>query len=126
MENQANTQVAQVEAQSVIQQLNLPKVKDFKKAQELIVKENPFVAILDTDSLKAAKKARTALRTARTKIQSDGKALNSKINEFKANVKSIENEIIDITLVHEKKQQAEIDRWDELKQKREGRKTSIS
>jgi len=109
MSNELENQILEVSS------ITLPNGQELKVAQELVVKENPFVLIIDSETFKSAKKARTNLKTARTGIQKGNRELISRINTFKNSVKDIEKEIIDITLIHENKQQAEIDRWEEKK-----------
>ncbi len=109
MENQVKPQVLEISS------ITLPNGQQLKQAQELIVKENPFIQITDSETFKSAKKARTNLKTARTGIQKGNRELISRINTFKSNVKEIEKKIVDITLIHENKQQAEIDRWEKVK-----------
>lgn len=110
---------------TTITTLKLPKIAEFKAKQELIVKENPFIEIVDNATHKQAKANRTALKTARTGIQKGSKVLNSRINDFKRNAKDIEGRLISITSIHEEKQQAEIDRWEAKKAEEKAEKLRL-
>src|SRR5690606_26373709 len=63
-----------------------------------------------------AKKHRTALRTGRTTLEKQEKLVTKKLNEFKNKVKETTAELIKITLPHEEKQQAEVSRYEEIKE----------
>lgn len=89
----------------------LPELQGLKEKQLQIVKENPFVAITDNATFEAAKKARTALVSARTEIQNQDKTIASKIKKFREMVSGISEKLISITKPHEEKQQEEVKRW---------------
>lgn len=88
----------------------LPELATFNEIQLKVVKENPFVAIVDTASRELAKKHRTARVSARTALQNQDKLISSKFNEAKTKAKSYIAELIAITKPGEDEQQAEIDR----------------
>lgn len=104
---------------------NLPELQGMREKQLQIVKENPFVEITDNKSYDDAKKARTTLVTARTEIQNQDKLIASKIKKFREAVSGISEELISITRPHEEKQQQEVKRWEELKEKEKQEKLRL-
>ncbi|WP_430811298.1 MULTISPECIES: hypothetical protein [unclassified Carboxylicivirga] len=95
----------------------LPEYINARQKQETLVKENPFVEIIDTKTLKEAQQRRTALKSGRTELQKGEKLIASKLAEFRKDVKEETANLIAITLPYEEKQQAEINRYDEQRQK---------
>ncbi|PIF44335.1 hypothetical protein CLU96_1279 [Chryseobacterium sp. 52] len=112
---------------------SLPELQGMKEKQLQIVKDNPFVEITDNKTYDDAKKSRTTLVTARTEIQNQDKLIASKIKKFREAVAGVSEELIAITRPYEDKQQAEVKRWEEAKEKEklekarleEERKTNI-
>ncbi|MEA1848990.1 hypothetical protein U9K52_08720 [Chryseobacterium sp. MHB01] len=94
----------------------LPELQGLKEKQHQAVNDNPFVVIIDNKSYEDAKKARTALVTARTGIQEQDKLLAAVIKRFREKVTAKTYELIAITKPHEEKQQAEVKRWEALKE----------
>lgn len=103
----------------------LPELQGLKEKQLQIVKENPFVAITDTATFEAAKKARTTLKTARTDIEKQDKTIASKIKKFREMVANIHGDLISITKPHEEKQQEEVDRWEAIKEQERAEKQRL-
>ena len=95
----------------------LPELQGLKEKQLQIVKENPFVEIVDNPTYEAAKKARTTLVTARTDIEKQDKLIASKIKKFREMVAGVSAELIGITKPHEEKQQDEVKRYEADKEK---------
>jgi colicin import membrane protein len=88
----------------------LPELATFKKIQLKVVKENPFVLIIDATSRDLAKKHRTARVSARTSLQGQDKLISAKFNEAKTKAKTYIAELIALTQEGELEQQKEIDR----------------
>lgn len=95
----------------------LPELSGWEEKQLAIVKENPFVEILDNETYEVAKKHRTALVSARTDIQKQDKLIASKLKEFRTKVSNVSQELIEITLPHETKQQEEVKKYEEEKER---------
>lgn len=94
----------------------LPEFQNWKEIQLKVVEENPFVEILDNKSFEEAKKARTALVTARTAIEKQDKLIASKLKEVRTKAANFSLELINITLPHEEKQQDEVKRYEQKKE----------
>lgn len=101
---------------------NLPELQGWKEKQLQAVKENPFIKIVDNETYQEAKKNRTALVTCRTTLQNQDKAIASKLKDLRSNVGSATQELIDITLPHETKQQEEVKRYEAEKEAEKERK----
>ncbi len=100
----------------------LPELQGWKEKQLQAVKENPFIKIVDNETYQEAKKNRTALVTCRTTLQNQDKAIASKLKDLRSNVGSATQELIDITLPHETKQQEEVKRYEAEKEAEKERK----
>ncbi len=94
---------------------DLPELQGWKEKMEATVKENPFVAIKDHETYQGAKKARTALKSARTEVQNQEKLIASKLRSFRSKVGEESQKLVDITLKHEEKQQAEVKKYEDAK-----------
>jgi hypothetical protein len=94
----------------------LPELQGWKEKQEAIVKENPFVAIIDNKTYEEAKKARTTLVSARITIEKQEKLIASKLKDFRTKVGDFSSQLITITLEHENKQQEEVRRYEAQKE----------
>lgn len=92
-------------------------IQKFKSEQEKLVLDNPFIEITDSKQYEIAKKRRTAYVKGRTSVEKQDKVIGSSIKAFRSSIIDAKNEIIEVALPHEKKQQLEIDRWDEIKRK---------
>lgn len=94
----------------------LPELQGWKEKMEAVVKDFPFVEISDNESYQDAKKARTALKTARTSVQNQEKLIASKLSDIRKGVKAVSEELINITADAEKKQQEEVTRYEARKE----------
>jgi colicin import membrane protein len=94
----------------------LPELQGWKEKQETIVKENPFVQIVDNKTYEEAKKVRTALVSARTTIEKQDKLIASKLKDVRTKAGKFSEELINITLPHEEKQQEEVRRYEAVKE----------
>lgn len=96
----------------------LEEIKNKRKEQLKVVKENPFIEIVDNDTFTNAKKHRTALVSARTALEKEKTSVIKKIKENITIPVSLKyDEFIAITSPHELTQQAEVKRWEEIKEK---------
>ncbi len=95
---------------------SIPEYQGAKEKQESLVKENPFVEIVDSATYELAKKSRTSLRQGRYELQNGEKAIASQIKKFRDFVKVETEKLINITLPHEEKQQSEVERYEAIKQ----------
>jgi|GEM_PF-2748852 len=124
MDNQ-NKEVQTVDL-ATLNPKQLPQLKGMFEDQKELVKNNPYIAIIDTATYAEAKKNRTALVKGRTKIQSEDKVLATYIKSFRTKVSSVTKELIDVTLPSEQTQQTEIDRWDKIKAEAKAEKLRIA
>lgn len=104
----------------------LPELKGIKEKQKQVVKDNPFVAIVDRETYEQAKKHRTALRTARTEIQDQDKVIVAKIKTFRETVAEVTAELIEITRPFENKQQEEVKRYEAEKEAERNEKIRLN
>ncbi len=116
-EEETNKTAGQSTDVAVLDYRNLPEYKNAKEKQKNLVKENPFIEITDNKTFDLAKKARTALRGGRYELQNGKKLITSIVAKFKKDVDGETEKLIAITLPHEEKQQAEVERWEEEKRK---------
>jgi hypothetical protein len=72
-----------------------------------------------------AKKARTNLRSTRTELQKQEKAIKDKLNGFKKRVENVTAELIAISEPHEIKQQIEVTRYEDIKEQERLEKARI-
>ena len=99
-----------------IDPMTLPELASFKEKSLAVVKENPYVEIVDNPTYELAKKARTNLRSTRTELQKQEKAIKDKLNGFKKRVENVTAELIAISEPHEIKQQTEVTRYEDIKE----------
>lgn len=104
---------------------SLTELQGWKEKQELIVKENPFIQIIDNKTYEEAKKSRTTLVTARTTIEKQDKLIASKIKSLREKVGDATQELIKITLPSEEKQQEEVRRYEAIKEAEKAEKERI-
>lgn len=109
----------------IIKVADYPELVTAKEQLENLVKENPFVEIKDTKTYELAKKRRTNLVKGRTEIQKGEKAIASKLNAFRKDVKALAENLVGITLPAETKQQNEVKRYEEIKQKEKEEKERL-
>lgn len=92
---------------------NLPELAGWEEKQHEVVKENPFIECKDTESYEAGKKRRTSLRTARTSLEKQDKAIGSVLSQFRKKVKGETERLIEITREHEERQQEEVAKYEQ-------------
>jgi len=95
---------------------NLPELQGWKDKQTQLVEENPYIEIVDNKTYEIAKQRRTSLLKGRTSLEAQDKLIASKLTSFRKDVKIVTDELILITLPHEEKQQAEVKRFEEIKE----------
>lgn len=95
---------------------NLPELQGLRESQEKLVKDCPYVEILDNSTFEIAKKNRTALLKGRTALESQDKLIATKFSYMRKKVKDITDELISITLPFEEKQQTEVKRYESIKE----------
>ena len=103
--------------ESVIENLTVTikdNLKEFKEKQILLVKENPFIEIVDTKTYEAAKKSRTTLVSGRTNLQKQLTVINGKLNPVKSFVKTEIESLIEVSKPAEELQQAEVKRFEAI------------
>lgn len=104
----------------------LQEVKNKKEQQLQIVKDNPYVEIIDNETFTIAKKSRTTYVTARTALEKEQKLVIKKVKEnITIPITNLYNEFIDITKPHEEKQQTEVKRWEDIKEQERQEKLRI-
>lgn len=95
----------------------LAEIQGKREQQMQLVKDNPYVEITDNTSWEVAKKARTALRSGRTGLTAEEKAVLAKVKSVITDpVKTVYKELIAITEEAETKQQTEVKRYDDIKE----------
>lgn len=104
-----------------LEDFSVTKLSEFqgkKEQQEQLVKDNPFVEIIDNESYQDAKKNRTALVTGRTTLDKERKEVARKIKNIITDpVSKAYEELIGISKPHEDKQQEEVKRYEAEKEK---------
>lgn len=93
---------------------DLKELDGWKVKMETIVKDNPYIEIVDAISYKDAKASRTALKSGRTEYQNQDKVIGSFLSNFRKATKVIGEKIISIVKPHEDKQQIEVSRWEKI------------
>lgn len=99
-----------------LEQKQISELKNLTEKQLQIVKENPFVEIINNETYDLAKKTRTNLVSARTEIEKQDRLIASKIKKFREATQSVTLELINITKPHEDKQQQEVKRFEKIKE----------
>lgn len=99
----------------------IANLKKFEKDQKQLVKDNPYIEIVDRETYEEAKKRRTALVKGRTGFNEQEKVIKQNLNGLKKDASDYINDVlIPITKPFEDKQQEEVKRWEaELEKKRE-------
>lgn len=110
---------------SKLDPLKLKEFEGLKEKQELIVKENPFVAIIDNKTYEEAKKARTTLLTSSTTIEKQESALAKFLNQFKKKASEKYGEISKITRDAYEEQQEEVKRYEKILEEEREKKAKI-
>ena len=104
---------------------SLPTLGGLKEKSLIAVKEFPFVEIIDNETAKIARKNRTGLLKVRTSLQSERTIANKVLSNIKGYLKSEIDDIINVTVPFEDKQQENIDKWDEEKEKLKVEKEAV-
>ena len=94
---------------------NLPTLDGWKEKCLQAVSDNPFIKIVDAATSKQARANRTSLKGSRVDLQKQRTVINKKLAEVRESVKGDTDNLIDIMLPHEERQQVEIDAYDEIK-----------
>ncbi len=96
----------------------LPELQNKKQEVSAKLEQFKYVEIKDNSTYEEAKKSRTGARTLRTDLQKEQKAVEKKIKDhILVPVKTAYDELIDTVLPIENKQQDEVSRWEEIKEK---------
>lgn len=117
---QTKTSQAKVEKFDLMKVDNnqLIHVNEWEQKLKKLVKENPFVEIVDKESYNLAKSRKAVLKNARLELRTTGKKesqesiLMTKINGIKSFVKDAIDKLVAIPATPEDLQQDEIDRYD--------------
>lgn len=88
-------------------------ISAYKEKQISLVKENPYIEITDHNSYEQAKKHRTALLKGRTGLKSEETFFKKILNGIKSYGSEKITELISYTEPHEKKQDAEVKRYEQ-------------
>jgi hypothetical protein len=103
-----------------IENFNVKALEEIKGKEiqiATVIKENPFVQIVDTKTYEEAKKSRTALRTCRTDLEKEEKALHSTIKKVLTEpIKEIYGSFKEKVIPFEDKQQEEVKNWEDIKE----------
>lgn len=96
----------------------LPELQNKKQEVSAKISTFKYVEIKDNSSYEEAKKVRTGVRTIRTDLQKEQKAVDKKIKDFILGpVKEAYEEIISAVIDVENIQQEEVTRWEDIKEK---------
>lgn len=95
---------------------HLPGLAGLIEKQNQVLKDYPFVKIVDTPTYELAKKNRTALITARTTIEKEESTIASNLAKFRKLVGLKTAELIKITQPAEILQQSEVKRFEDEKE----------
>jgi len=113
-----STELKKIDISSIdISNIEFTGFEDLRKEIVQVVADNPFIEIIDNESYNDAKKRRTALRSARVKPQNDDKLIASKVQVIRKTIKGKNDELVELVLPHEEKQQEEVTRWENIKEK---------
>lgn len=110
---------------SKLDPLKLKEFEGLKEKQEIVVKENPFVAITDNKTYEEAKKARTTLLTASTAVEKQEGTVTKFLNQFKKKVAEKYGELSKITRDAYEKQQEEVKRYEKILEEEREKKAKI-
>jgi hypothetical protein len=112
-----------------IENFNVNALEEIKGKKELIanvIKENPFIKVVDNKTYEDAKKSRTALRTCRTDLEKEEKALvNAVKTKITEPIKSIYSEFKNTITPAEDTQQQEVKSWEDVKEQERQEKIRI-
>lgn len=88
----------------------------YEAKQRELVKENPFIEVVDNETWEIGKQRRTALRTGRTTLENESKEVARKINGFKDWVKNKYSGFVGISVDAENKQQESVKAFEAIKE----------
>lgn len=104
----------------------LEEIKGKEKLIESVIKENPFVKIFDNKTYEEGKKSRTALRTCRTDLEKEEKALHNAVKKVLTEpIKNIYGTFKEKVTPLEDKQQEEVKAWEDIKEQERQEKLRI-
>ena len=104
----------------------LEEIKGKEKLIESVIKENPFVKIVDNKTYEEGKKSRTALRTCRTDLEKEEKALHNAVKKVLTEpIKNIYGTFKEKVTPLEDKQQEEVKSWEDVKEQERQEKLRI-
>lgn len=104
----------------------LEEIKGKEKLIESVIKENPFVKIVDNKTYEEGKKSRTALRTCRTDLEKEEKALHNAVKKVLTEpIKTIYGTFKEKVTPLEDKQQEEVKAWEDVKEQERQEKIRI-
>lgn len=104
----------------------LEEIKGKEKLIESVIKENPFVKIVDNKTYEEGKKSRTALRTCRTDLEKEEKALHNAVKKVLTEpIKNIYGTFKEKVTPLEDKQQEEVKAWEDIKEQERLKKLQI-
>ena len=104
----------------------LEEIKGKEKLIESVIKENPFVKIVDNKTYEDGKKSRTALRTCRTDLEKEEKALHNAVKKVLTEpIKTIYGTFKEKVTPLEDKQQEEVKAWEDVKEQERQEKIRI-
>ena len=104
----------------------LEEIKGKEKLIESVIKENPFVKIVDNKTYEEGKKSRTALRTCRTDLEKEEKALHNAVKKVLTEpIKNIYGTFKEKVTPLEDKQQEEVKAWEDVKEQERQEKLRI-
>lgn len=104
----------------------LPELKGKKEEINSVIEANPIIEIKDNTTYELAKKSRTAVRTLRTSLESEQKAVKKRIKEHVLDVvdKEYDALVLDVKSA-EQSRQSLIDVWEEKKEKERQEKARL-
>lgn len=112
-----STEIKKLDISSIdISNVEFTGFEDLRKEIVQVIEDNPFIEIIDNKTYDEAKKRRTALKTARVKPQNDDKLIASKIQVIRKSIKGKNDELADLVIPYEEKQQDEVARWETIKE----------
>jgi len=105
-------ETVQISALAEINTSDIVELKGWEKKQLDLVKANPFIEVTNHETYTAAKKNRTNLRSGRTELQNQDKALAKHLTAFRKMLGSAADKLIAITKEAEDTQQTEISKYE--------------
>lgn len=93
---------------------NLVELNEWEKKLNDLVKENPYIEIVDTETFNEAKKRRTNLKSGRTEVEKQDGLIATFVQQFRKTIKAKSENLVGIVKPHENKQQEEVDRWQKI------------